>query len=45
MNGKYLFSKMEIIISLGFEWGFLGHPWEETITIFGKGLFNSFEKH
>ncbi|MGB2993026.1 MAG: DUF2716 domain-containing protein [Paenisporosarcina sp.] len=39
-NGDYYF-----FIHKNFEWGLLGHPWEETITIFGKELINSFEKH
>ena len=39
-NGDYYF-----FIHKGFEWGYLGHPWEKTITIFGKGLIKGFEKH
>ena len=39
-NGDYYF-----FIHKDFEWGFLGHPWEQTITIFGQALINSFEKH
>ncbi|PUB08211.1 DUF2716 domain-containing protein [Paenisporosarcina sp. OV554] len=39
-NGDYYF-----FIQKNFEWGFLGHPWEETITIFGKELIKGFEKH
>lgn len=39
-NGDYYF-----YINKNFEWGILGHPWKQTITIFGKDLINSFEKH
>ncbi|MFJ7826656.1 DUF2716 domain-containing protein [Psychrobacillus sp. NPDC096623] len=28
-----------------FQWGYLGHPWERTITVFGKDLIKMFEKH
>ena len=39
-NGDYYF-----FIHKDFEWGYLGHPWEKTITIFGEGLITGFEKH
>ncbi|WML46649.1 DUF2716 domain-containing protein [Neobacillus sp. PS3-34] len=39
-NGDYYF-----FIHRDFEWGLLGHPWERTITIFGKELIKGFEKH
>ncbi|GAK38997.1 DUF2716 domain-containing protein [Paenibacillus urinalis] len=26
-----------------FKWGYLGHPWEQTITIFGAELLQQFE--
>ncbi|MCO0600445.1 DUF2716 domain-containing protein [Peribacillus butanolivorans] len=39
-NGDYYF-----FIHKNFEWGLLGHPWERTITIFGKELIKVFEKH
>lgn len=38
-DGDYYF-----FIQKDFKWGFLGHPWEKTITIFGKGLIQVFEK-
>lgn len=39
-NGDYYF-----FIHKAFEWGYLGHPWEKTITIFGKKLIKGFGKH
>lgn len=39
-NGDYYF-----FIQKDFKWGFLGHPWEKSITIFGKELINGFGKH
>jgi hypothetical protein len=39
-NGDYYF-----FIQKDFKWGFLGHPWERSITIFGKELINGFGKH
>ncbi|ETT85368.1 DUF2716 domain-containing protein [Viridibacillus sp. FSL R5-0477] len=39
-NGDYYF-----FIHKDFEWGYLGHPWERTITVFGKELIKGFEKH
>jgi hypothetical protein len=38
-NGDYYF-----FIQKDFNWGFLGHPWEKTITIFGKELIKAFQK-
>jgi hypothetical protein len=32
-------------IDKDFEWGLLGHPWERTITIFGKELIKGFKSH
>lgn len=39
-NGDYYF-----FIQKDFKWGFLGHPWEKSITIFGEELINAFNKH
>ncbi|AXY09311.1 MULTISPECIES: DUF2716 domain-containing protein [Bacillus] len=39
-NGDYYF-----FIQKDFNWGYLGHPWEKSITIFGKGLIESFERN
>ena len=39
-NGDYYF-----FIQKDFKWGFLGHPWERSITIFGNELINAFENH
>jgi len=39
-NGDYYF-----FIQKDFKWGFLGHPWEESITIFGNELINAFNRH
>ena len=39
-NGDYYF-----FIHKDFQWGYLGHPWERTITVFGKELIKGFEKH
>lgn len=39
---------MEITTSFiqkDFKWGYLGHPWEESITIFGEELIESFERN
>ncbi|MFD0048180.1 DUF2716 domain-containing protein [Actinomycetes bacterium NPDC127524] len=38
-NGDYYF-----FIQKDFKWGFLGHPWEKSITIFGKDLIEAFDK-
>ncbi|UYZ24415.1 DUF2716 domain-containing protein [Mesobacillus jeotgali] len=38
-DGDYNF-----FIQEDFQWGFLGHPWEGSITIFGKELIEAFEK-
>jgi len=39
-NGDYYF-----FIQKDFKWGYLGHPWERSITIFGEELINAFDKH
>lgn len=39
-NGDYYF-----FIEKDFKWGYLGHPWEKSITVFGKELINAFDKH
>lgn len=39
-NGDYYF-----FIQKDFKWGFLGHPWENSITIFGKELIDSFYEY
>lgn len=39
-DGNYYF-----LIQKAFKWGFLSHPWEQTITIFGKGLIDSINKN
>ncbi|GIN84779.1 hypothetical protein J6TS2_11650 [Heyndrickxia sporothermodurans] len=39
-DGDYYF-----FIQKEFNWGFLGHPWEESITIFGSELIEVFEKN
>ncbi|AMX00325.1 DUF2716 domain-containing protein [Rummeliibacillus stabekisii] len=39
-NGDYYF-----FIQKDFKWGFLGHPWENSITIFGKELIDAFNKN
>ena len=39
-DGDYYF-----FIQKEFNWGLLGHPWEQTITIFGKDLIQAFKKH
>lgn len=39
-NGDYYF-----FIQKDFKFGFLGHPWERSITVFGKELINAFDKH
>ncbi|MBJ8110528.1 DUF2716 domain-containing protein [Bacillus cereus group sp. N6] len=39
-NGDYYF-----FIQKDFKWGYLGHPWEKSITIFGKELIESFERN
>jgi hypothetical protein len=38
-NGDYYF-----FIQKEFKWGYLGHPWEKSITIFGEDLISSFQK-
>ncbi|WP_433774290.1 DUF2716 domain-containing protein [Bacillus wiedmannii] len=39
-NGDYYF-----FIHKDFKWGYLGHPWEKSITIFGRELIESFERN
>nr|MDH3176160.1 DUF2716 domain-containing protein [Bacillus pumilus] len=39
-NGDYYF-----FLSKEMHWGLLGHPWEQSITIFGEGLIDSFTRH
>ncbi|MGR6899512.1 DUF2716 domain-containing protein [Rummeliibacillus sp. BSL5] len=39
-NGDYYF-----FIQKDFMWGILGHPWENSITIFGKELIDAFNKN
>ncbi|MEM5003991.1 DUF2716 domain-containing protein [Priestia megaterium] len=39
-NGDYYF-----FIEKGFSWGYLGHPWEKSITIFGQELLHAFDIH
>lgn len=39
-NGDYYF-----FIQKDFRWGYLGHPWERSITVFGADLIAAFEKH
>ena len=39
-NGDYYF-----FIQKEFKWGFLCHPWEKTITVFGKELIEALEKN
>lgn len=31
-------------ISRDFSWGYLGHPWEQSICVFGEQLLRSFEE-
>ncbi|MFB8424888.1 DUF2716 domain-containing protein [Priestia megaterium] len=38
-NGDYYF-----FIQKDFQWGFLGHPWEKSITIFGEDFIKSFNE-
>ncbi|WP_419881543.1 DUF2716 domain-containing protein [Peribacillus sp. B-H-3] len=38
-NGDYYF-----FIQKDFKWGYLGHPWGKSITIFGKKLMEAFDK-
>jgi len=38
-NGDYSF-----FIQKDFKWGFLGHPWEQSITIFGEEFITAFDK-
>lgn len=38
-NGDYYF-----FIQKEFKWGFLGHPWEKSISIFGEELIQSIEQ-
>lgn len=37
-DGDYYF-----FLNKEFNWGYLGHPWEQTITIFGTELMRQFE--
>ncbi|GGE71577.1 DUF2716 domain-containing protein [Priestia taiwanensis] len=39
-DGDYYF-----FIQKDFKWGYLGHPWEKSITIFGEELVNAVHKH
>ncbi|MER2120095.1 MAG: DUF2716 domain-containing protein [Solibacillus sp.] len=39
-NGDYYF-----YIHKDLKWGYLGQPWEKTITVFGEGLIKGFKKH
>lgn len=39
-NGDYYF-----FIQKNFNWGFLGHPWEKSITLFGKEVIQAFEEN
>ncbi|MGE8207626.1 DUF2716 domain-containing protein [Heyndrickxia sp. NPDC080065] len=39
-DGDYYF-----FIQKDFKWGYLGHPWERSITIFGKEIIEAFGKH
>lgn len=39
-NGDYYF-----FLSKEMHWGLLGHPREQSITIFGEGLIDSFTRH
>ncbi|WP_342489321.1 DUF2716 domain-containing protein [Bacillus sp. FSL P4-0248] len=39
-NGDYYF-----FLSKEMDWGLLGHPWEQSITVFGEGLIDSFSRH
>lgn len=39
-NGDYYF-----FVHKEFKWGYLGHPWERSITLFGEQLIKGFEKH
>ncbi|MES9706026.1 DUF2716 domain-containing protein, partial [Bacillus toyonensis] len=39
-NGDYYF-----FIQKDFKWGYLGHPWEKSITIFGKEIIESFKQN
>jgi hypothetical protein len=38
-NGDYYFFTQK-----DFRWGYLGHPWERTITVFGQEIIDVFEK-
>jgi Protein of unknown function (DUF2716) len=38
-NGDYYF-----FLQKNFEWGYIGQPWERSITVFGKELIDGFEK-
>ena len=39
-NGDYYF-----FVEKDFKWGYLGHPWEQSITIFGEELISTFKNH
>jgi hypothetical protein len=39
-NGDFYF-----FIQKDFNWGFLGHPWEQTITVFGQEFIQALEKN
>ncbi|MFP3392897.1 DUF2716 domain-containing protein [Brevibacillus sp. SIMBA_040] len=37
-DGDYYF-----FLNIDFKWGYLGHPWEQSISIFGEELIHQFE--
>ncbi len=39
-NGDYPF-----YLEQNFNWGYIGHPWERSITVFGEALIRSLENH
>ena len=38
-DGDYYF-----FISINFDWGYLGHPWQQKVWVFGEKLIEEFEK-
>jgi hypothetical protein len=38
-------SEYAIFISEDFSFGYFGHPWEETICVFGQALLEAFQKY
>jgi hypothetical protein len=38
-DGDYNF-----FIARDFQWGYLGHPWEQSVTLFGENLMTAFEE-